>query len=97
MNIKQVIQQFVQNVEALDVVRLHHKSDVDFQPQSQHHTLGIKGFQSSPGDHMHDGRTSKKLYDPPKAITGSRGSNEALANLLTQLDALGIIDDQTIV
>jgi len=28
-------------------------------------------------------------------VTGSRGGNAALASLLTQLDSLGIIDNQT--
>lgn len=31
-----------------------------------------------------------------QAVTGSRGGNAALASLLTALDALGLIDDQTI-
>jgi len=41
--------------------RAHSRSDVDLGPRSQHHTLGIKHNQASPGDHNHDGVTSKKL------------------------------------
>lgn len=95
-NVKQLIQAIISGMEALDLVRLHNKADTDAQPLAVHHTLGPRGFQASPGDHMHDGRTSRKLYgDTPVAITGSRGGNVALANLLNQLDTLGIIDNQT--
>ncbi len=46
---------------ALQVNNLHRQSDVDSSQQSQHHTLGIHRNQASPGDHIHDGVTSKKL------------------------------------
>lgn len=32
---------------------------------------------------------------PPSPVTGSRGGNAALASLLTTLDTLGIIDNNT--
>lgn len=32
---------------------------------------------------------------PPPSVTGSRGGNAALASLLTELDTLGIIEDNT--
>lgn len=41
--------------------RSHLSSDVDTSPRALHHTLGIKHNQSSPGDHVHDGITSKKI------------------------------------
>lgn len=44
-----------------EVKRLHNNSDIDESPRAQHHTLGILPNQASPGDHIHDGRTSKKL------------------------------------
>lgn len=44
-----------------EVKRLHRDSDVDESPIAQHHTLGILPNQASPGDHIHDGRTSKKI------------------------------------
>lgn len=44
-----------------EVKRLHRDSDVDESPIAQHHTLGILPNQASPGDHVHDGRTSKKI------------------------------------
>jgi hypothetical protein len=44
------------------VGRFHRNSDVDSSTYSQHHTLGSKHTQGSPGDHFHDGGTSKVLY-----------------------------------
>lgn len=44
-----------------EVKRLHNNSDIDESPRAQHHTLGILPNQASPGDHNHDGRTSRKL------------------------------------
>lgn len=44
-----------------EVKRLHRDSDVDENPLAQHHTLGILPNQASPGDHTHDGRTSRKI------------------------------------
>ena len=39
----------------------HLNSDVDQNAISQHHTLGPLANQASPGDHIHDGKTSAKL------------------------------------
>lgn len=39
----------------------HLNSDVDQSFIAQHHTLGPLTNQASPGDHIHDGSTSKKL------------------------------------
>jgi hypothetical protein len=39
----------------------HLNSDVDQSFISQHHTLGPLTNQASPGDHIHDGSTSKRL------------------------------------
>jgi len=44
-----------------EVKRLHRDSDVDENPLAQHHTLGILPNQASPGDHIHDGKSSKKI------------------------------------
>lgn len=41
--------------------RLHARSDVDSNSKAQHHTLGNGANQSSPGDHIHDGISSKKI------------------------------------
>ena len=57
MNFKPIIEQTSYD----EVKRLHQDSDIDESPIAQHHTLGILPNQASPGDHTHDGRTSKKL------------------------------------
>jgi hypothetical protein len=73
----------------------HSRSDVDSSATAQHHTLGVKHDQASPGDHKHDGRNSKQLMDNI-TITGSTGGNVALQNLLIALsDALGFINNTT--
>lgn len=42
-----------------DVVnQMHYRSDKDTSSVAQHHTLGSKKNQASPGDHTHDGTTS---------------------------------------
>jgi len=41
--------------------RAHDRADTDMGPRSLHHTLGIKHNQASPGDHNHDGVTSRKI------------------------------------
>jgi hypothetical protein len=42
-------------------VDAHRKSDLDSSQAAQHHTLGISYNQASPGDHQHDGKTSRKI------------------------------------
>jgi hypothetical protein len=43
------------------VNKLHSNSDVDSAVTAQHHTLGIQHNQGSPGDHKHDGKSSKLI------------------------------------
>lgn len=52
-----------QTVEPKLVNSFHAKSDVDSSTESQHHTIGIKANQAAPGDHIHDGRSSKRLLE----------------------------------
>jgi hypothetical protein len=44
-----------------EVKSLHRDSDVDESPIAQHHTLGILPNQGAPGDHLHDGKSSRKI------------------------------------
>lgn len=44
-----------------EVSIFHTNSDVDASTTAQHHTLGIQHNQASPGDHTHNGKSSKKL------------------------------------
>lgn len=56
----------------------HERSDLDSGPYAQHHTLGISPGQASPGDHSHDGKSSRKV----KASDIS-GLSTAIANAIT--------------
>lgn len=44
------------------VIEIHETSDVDSSTLSQHHTLGPRHNQASPGDHSHNGATSAPLF-----------------------------------
>jgi hypothetical protein len=78
-----------------EVNNFHARSDVDSGDAAQHHTLGTKHNQASPGDHKHDGKSSKLLLEN-KVLTGSKGGNAALANLITMLaDNFGFTDSTT--
>jgi hypothetical protein len=44
-----------------EVNDFHINSDVDKSTLSQHHTLGVLPNQAAPGDHNHDGRSSKRI------------------------------------
>lgn len=77
-----------------DSAEAHNLSDLDSSTIAQHHTLGVGPSQASPGGHIHDGRDSKKIFTG--IITGSRGGNAALTDLLIKLDAAGIITNNTV-
>lgn len=77
------------------VNKFHERSDVDSSSLAQHHTLGVKHDQASPGDHTHNGEGSLFLMEGV-TITGSKGGNVALASLITALsDYLGFTDGTT--
>lgn len=79
------------------VNRFHTRSDKDSSPTSQHHTLGPGHGQSSPGDHKHDGLSSKALL-ASITIIGSRADTSAtgpLNQLLNALETLGLINSST--
>lgn len=67
---------------AESVNRFHDKSDKDTSAVAQHHTLGSKKNQASPGNHNHDGTTSVRL-----SVDGSFFSTTA-QNTLTATEAL---------
>lgn len=77
------------------VKEFHTKADTDASVLAAHHTLGIKATQASPGDHTHNGAGSRRLMDGI-TITGAKGGNVALANLITALaSSLGFTDATT--
>lgn len=74
----------------------HTRSDVDSGVTAQHHTLGIKHDQTSPGDHNHDGKGSRKLATGMGlSISGAKGGNAALASLITMLGNVIEFTDNT--
>jgi hypothetical protein len=80
---------------AEEVNRFHTKADTDSSNLAVHHTLGVKHDQASPGDHKHDGTNSLQLLEN-KVLTGSKGGNVALGNLITLLaEAFGFQDSTT--
>lgn len=92
-NQKDVTQDVISSNESK---RQHFNSDVDSSFQARHHTLGPKRNQASPGNHIHDGITSPKIGAltpgssasspvPAFTLTGSKGGNVALTNLITFL------------
>lgn len=78
------------------VAKFHEKDDVDASQQSHHHTLGPRNGQSSPGDHNHNGKNSKRLLQGT-TITGAKTGNPApaLASVIAALVKLGATDSTT--
>lgn len=73
---------------AQEVNRFHTNADTDSAVSAIHHTLGTKHTQAAMGDHNHNLKN--------QTLTGSKGGNVALANLITMLsDAFGFIDGTT--
>lgn len=77
-----------------EVARFHTKSDSDASVYAQHHTLGPRPNQASPGPHKHDGTSSLKLLDGV-TITGAKGGNTALASVIAILVQMGATDSTT--
>lgn len=70
--------------EPREVNLFHTRSDVDSANTAQHHTLGVKHNQASPGDHVHDGTSSRKVgTGMGLTVNLTAGSEaEALAQML---------------
>ncbi len=75
-----------------EVSKFHANSDVDAATTAQHHTLGILHGQSSPGDHKHDGKSSKKLgkgvnvsFPTTASATYSQAQIQAIIDALRNL------------
>ncbi|MGH7791243.1 MAG: hypothetical protein ACREOB_02905, partial [Thermodesulfobacteriota bacterium] len=85
-----------QSIPATVINKAHAKSDVDTSTVAQHHTLGVKSNQASPGDHKHDGRNSKKLLEGT-TLTGSKATYNAtlMGQVVDALEKLGATDSTT--
>lgn len=80
--------------DAEKVDEIHEQSDLNTRSEAQHHTLGSRADQASPGNHTHDGGTSAPLW-ADVTITGSRGGNMALASVISMLVQKGAVDATT--
>lgn len=76
-----------------EVSKAHTNSDVDSAITSQHHTLGIQHTQASPGDHTHNGKSSKKIgkgLDTGFPTTANAAYTQAqIQSIINALRALG--------
>lgn len=77
-----------------EIERFHTNDDLDGAATAHHHSLGSKRTQASPGDHTHDGGSSKQLLDGV-TLTGAKAGNAALASVIGALVALGATDNTT--
>jgi hypothetical protein len=72
-----------------EVNKIHSNCDVDTAPTSQHHTLGILHTQASPGDHLHDGKNSKRLGKGKNlAFPTTAGATYTQSQIQAIIDAL---------
>jgi hypothetical protein len=77
-----------------EVQKFHSNSDVDSSVTAQHHTLGIQHNQSSPGDHKHDNKSSKKIgtgINPTfPSLAGAAYSQAQMQAVIDALRSLGL-------
>jgi hypothetical protein len=64
------------------------------RPTDLHHQLGRNSWDSSPGDHKHDGVTSSLLLDG-LTIEGARNTDAYLQSVNNLLVRLGAVDNTT--
>jgi hypothetical protein len=82
--------------EPREVNLFHARSDLDSGALAQHHTIGIKHDQAAAGDHNHDGQGSRKIGQGLNlTLTGAKGGNVALGNLITMLKNVIEFTDST--
>lgn len=75
-----------------EVQKAHSNSDLDASQTAQHHTLGQGHNQGSPGDHMHDGKNSKKLGKGKNlAFPTTAGAAYSQAQMQAVIDALRVL------
>lgn len=67
-------------------------ADANKSFDSMHHTVGYQKYQVNPGDHRHTGRDTSASMFSGFTLTGAKGGNVALANLITLLTNYGLVD-----
>ncbi len=84
------------NLTSRQVLLIHAKADTDGSPTAAHHTIGINRNQASPGNHTHDGKASPKVgRGLGLVLTGAKGGNVALTNLIAMLKQVMEFTDNT--
>lgn len=84
----------------------HENDDTDVSARAHHHTLGTGRTQAAAGNHIHDGITSPLLGQlqmspsgngtvPALVLTGAKGGNVALTNLIAMLKNVINFTDNT--
>ena len=71
-----------------EVKAFHDRSDRDSGIAAEHHTLGAKRGQSSPGDHIHDGKGCRKIGEGASNLLAGVKTAPTLAQLSTVMDNL---------
>jgi hypothetical protein len=73
----------------------HKHSDVNERKESLHHTLGPGPGEASPGEHVHDGGTSKVILEG-FTLTGSKSAPITMwPSIIACLTRLGAEDNTT--
>jgi hypothetical protein len=74
---------------SVESLKEHTNADTDGSQTSLHHTLGQGHNQSSPGDHIHDGKNSKRIGAKKNpAFPTTAGAAYSQAQMQTVIDAL---------
>jgi hypothetical protein len=77
-----------------EVSKLHANADVDTSVTGIHHTLGILHNQASPGDHTHNGKSSKRIGKGINAAfpvtAGATYTQSQIQDIINALRALGL-------
>jgi len=76
------------------VNKLHANSDADSSVTAIHHSLGIQHNQGSPGDHTHNGKSSRKIgkgINPAfPSVASATYSQSQIQSIIDALRALGL-------
>ena len=76
------------------VNHFHINSDTDTGIKAQHHTLGKRRFQASPGDHIHDGTNSLALADYLPLVSIQAGAKSVSFTSQTSFTTTVTFDDE---
>jgi len=76
------------NPTPAEVKAFHDRSDRDSGIAAEHHTLGAKRGQSSPGDHIHDGKGCRRLTAPFLENTNVTLTGKLTPATVAEVDAL---------